>query len=177
MPIVPSQDRVILEMRRHVFYFYLKAGGTLLIALLPPIMLGLLVNFSGMLLTEHILAFFVFLYSIILIATWVNLFVSWTIYTLDVWILTDKQVIDFVITSLFHHDTASVGLDKIQDVKVEVNGILDNLIKSGNLYIQTAGAIREFIIRGADNPQNMKLKIQEAMNEFRNNYHDHTPST
>lgn len=85
----------------------------------------------------------------------------WTDFYLDVLVVTDHRIINIEQKALFARETSSLHLDKIQDVSVEVFGILATFLSFGNLKIQTAGEMEEFIIKGIKDPDAIKQTILE----------------
>lgn len=66
-------------------------------------------------------------------------------FYLDVWIVTNQRIIDVEQITLFSRQVSEIPLARVQDVTIEVHGILETLFKFGNIRIQTAGE-REFTI-------------------------------
>lgn len=100
-------------------------------------------------------------------ALWLALFVRFADYWLDVWVLTNERIIDIVQGGLFHREIAEFKLDKIQDITVDVNGLLPTLFHYGNLQIETAGFERKFVWRTVPEPQNIKNLILKAADEYK----------
>ena len=100
-------------------------------------------------------------------ALWLALFIRFADYWLDVWVLTNERIIDIVQGGLFHREIAEFKLDKIQDITVDVNGLLPTLFHYGNLQIETAGFERKFVWRTVAYPQNIKSHILRAYDEFK----------
>lgn len=94
---------------------------------------------------------------------------EWTDYYLDVWILTDKRLIDVEQRGLFHRKVSSLDLRNIQDIKIETKGLIATFLKFGDIHVQTAGADREFVIREAYNPELVKRQLTEAYQLARSN--------
>lgn len=97
-----------------------------------------------------------------LLFLWISAFVLWTNYYLDIWIVTDKRVVDVNQRSLFHRDITSLRLEKIQDVTVDVSGALATLFSFGTLTIHTAGDHEDIVIHNALNPAQAKDKLMGA---------------
>jgi hypothetical protein len=56
-------------------------------------------------------------------------------------------------------------LHNVEDVKVEVLGILATIFKFGNLHIQTAAETKEFVVRGVRHPEYARTIIMGAYQE------------
>jgi hypothetical protein len=92
------------------------------------------------------------------------MFINWLNYYLDIWIITDKRIVNIEQKRLFSREISSLRLDNIQDVKIEMHGIINTLFKIGNMQVQTSSPEIEFILPQAINPENVKHIIMEAHN-------------
>ena len=116
----------------------------------------------------------VFGYSIWLLILWVLFFIEWTDYYLDVWILTDRRIVDVEQKGFFNRDVTSLSYHKIQDITVETRGVIETLFKFGTLHVQTAGSSREIVIRDAHNPEEARVLMLQLQKKFkeRSNFND-----
>jgi membrane protein YdbS with pleckstrin-like domain len=154
-----KDEKVSLLARRHILILIRHNVIFALYFLIPVVIFVSLYYF------EIDLATLAFFPIIILIASLYYLFVClfalirWVEYYYDVWIVTDKRLIDVEQVSLFNHVTSELRLDKIQDVTVEIKGLLPSMFHYGNIYVQTAGAIQRFSFEEVPNPQQIKTLI------------------
>ncbi len=164
LSLLNTDEYIIATLERHPFYFYGRVAGLLFFFTLPLVAYLIV----GERITEGFggipTSLFIFVYAQLSILSLIYVFVYWTDYFVDTWIITNTRVIDFDLKGLFHTDVASVSFDNIEDVKVETNGVIESWLGIGNIYLQTAGENREFIFHGARNPEAIKLKIFEAIN-------------
>lgn len=103
-------------------------------------------------------------YSIWLLMLWIFFFVEWTDYYLDLWVITDRRIIDVEQKGFFHRDVTSFNFSQIQDITVETRGFIETMFRFGTLHVQTAGHNREILIRDAHNPEEARaliLRLQE----------------
>lgn len=106
----------------------------------------------------------VFGYAIWLLVLWIMFFVEWTDYYLDLWIITDRRIVDVEQKGFFHREVTSFNYIQIQDITVETRGFVETFFKFGTLHIQTAGHNREIVIRDAYYPEDARsliLQLQE----------------
>jgi hypothetical protein len=68
--------------------------------------------------------------------------VAWMNYYLDVYIVTDRRLIDIHQEGLFSRSLSAVDLVDVEDVNAEVKGLLPTYFDYGNVDIQTAGEIQ-----------------------------------
>lgn len=168
MNVLLENEKRIAEVRKHPFYFYTQSTGLIILAVAPFFVFKIFAIISNWTYpVAEALSFLIFAYALFLSMIWIFLFISWTDYFVDVWIITDSRIVDFELKGLFHKDVASVRLDDIQDVKLVVNGFIESWLKIGDLHVQTAGMQREFVIKGICEPAKMKLKIMEAISAHR----------
>lgn len=164
MMILESNEKIVVTARRHWFVLFLR-----LLSLLPFIFIPLLLFIvlgaaptqeSGLFLMKGSAASFaVFLLFSWFLFVWIGAFIVWTDYYLDVLIVTDKRIINIEQKALFSRETASLRLDKIQDITINVSGILATFLSFGNIRIQTAGEQEEFMIHFIRDPEALKTAI------------------
>lgn len=98
-------------------------------------------------------------YSLWLLILWTFFFIEWTDYYLDIWIITNKRIIDVEQKGFFHREVTSFNYNQIQDITVETHGLLETFLKFGTLHIQTAGHNRNIIIKDAHYPEEARSLI------------------
>ena len=95
----------------------------------------------------------------------------WTNYYLDVWTITNKRLIAIDQHGLFHRETASFRLERLQDMNVEINGIIATFLDYGILEAQTAGGDDDkFRATGLPHPRELKSLILEASDVLLDEY-------
>lgn len=75
---------------------------------------------------------------IFFIASVVFGFYSFFVWDRDVYILTDRRIIDVEQKSLFSKSQKEAKYEKVQDTHIEISGIFGAIFRYGNLSIQTA---------------------------------------
>jgi len=158
-------EKIVFEGRRHWLpitvtgIFYGIAG---IIPILFPFMASLLEETSRAavtpLITHDLYWFFVAAWLFFL---WMFFFIPWTNYYLDVLIITNKRVIDIEQKDLFSRDFAEIRIENIEDIRVDVIGILPSLLNFGVLHLQSAGESREFIIKYIPDPHAVRELISK----------------
>ncbi len=102
-----------------------------------------------------------FAYSLWLLALWIVFFIEWTDYYLDLWVVTDRRILDAEQKGFFHREVTSFSYRQIQDITVETRGILETFLKFGTLHIQTAGHDRDIVIKDAIDPEGARSLVLE----------------
>jgi hypothetical protein len=107
-----------------------------------------------------------FLYGLWLLFGWIGLFYSWTNYYLDIWIITTLRIFAIDQKTLFAREVSSFTFDKIQDLTIDITGILATFLKFGKISIETASEKRYFVFSNANDPENIKKIINDAQNDY-----------
>lgn len=118
--------------------------------------LSSMISFSG----DPIFAGLFFLFSWLLII-WLIGWDMWTDYYLDVLILTDKRIFDITQDGLFKRTSSSFRLDRIQNITVEMKGIIQTLFDFGTIRLETAGEHEDFVAHFITHPYEIKKEINE----------------
>lgn len=154
-------EETILTIRRTIFAF-LGEIFTIFGALILPIGIYLLLRFYVPDLLDppnsQILVLVLSLYALFCS---IYFFVVWIDRYFDVWVVTNERLIDVEQKSFFNRVTSELEFDKIQDVTVEVKGVLQTLFRFGSVFVQTAGTHRNFHIQDVGDPHVVKDVIVE----------------
>lgn len=88
----------------------------------------------------------------------------WTNYFLDLWIITDRRIILIEQVSYFHRKVSNFRLERLQDIKVTISGLLPTLLNYGTIQAQTASASESnFESHFLPDPRELQSLIQVAM--------------
>ncbi|PIR97869.1 MAG: hypothetical protein COT89_02245 [Candidatus Colwellbacteria bacterium CG10_big_fil_rev_8_21_14_0_10_42_22] len=155
---IDAGEKVLAEFRRHWYVLATESAAIAAMALLP---FGALTALTAVNYSERIFFLILFMSMAWLTILWSLFFIIWTNYYLDVWILTDKKIIDIEQYTLFSRDVSEFRLDRIQDITVEVKGIVATFLKFGTLHVQTAGTHHEFMIKNVPNPYQVRDMIMD----------------
>jgi uncharacterized membrane protein YdbT with pleckstrin-like domain len=157
-------ETILLKVRKHWIVLLTEAAFLIVVLTLPLIVYGVLqfANIQSSIdIGGSMNALFVFLASLWLLYVWVAFFIIWTDYYLDVLIVTDKHIIDIEQRGLFNRELSTFRLDRVQDVTVEMRGIIQTVFNYGTVHVQTAGENREFTMVGVPNPFDIKSFISK----------------
>jgi hypothetical protein len=167
-----ANEKLIQIIRKHPFPFLVQVVFISIGLVLPSLLRSSVEHFiststipsADLSLALPLLSFGESLWYLFL---WVCLFVAWTDYYLDRWTVSDSRIIASEQIGLFNRDTASVRHSNIQDVKVEVRGVLATLLGFGTLHVQSAGESREFILTHTPHPYETKEMLFKICNQAR----------
>ena len=140
-----ENEKILMVLRKHWFELSGAVAAFALALVAAPLVLTFLPLLPGgmnEIITEAVVNFFLSLYIMVLS---VFLFYFWADYYLDMWIITTERIIDINQLGLFSREISEIPLRHVQDVTIEVHGIIETFLKFGTIRIQTAGE-REFII-------------------------------
>jgi uncharacterized membrane protein YdbT with pleckstrin-like domain len=156
-------EKVILVLRRHPFVILIKLFGYILLALLPLIahdlFLTVLPSFP---VSPYLLRF---LYSLWCLFIWSSFFYAITMYMLDVWIVTDRRIIDSTQHGFFNRTVSELHLTRVQDISVHTVGVIPTLLHFGDLQVQTAGTEEKFNFLQIPNPLAVKDAIMAVVTD------------
>lgn len=166
-------EQIIKIVRRHYFVIVPVVLAIVFGALVPAFLISF-VSSGFVPLDENIktsIELFVskwqvFGYSLWLLLLWIIFFIEWTDYYLDLWVITDRRIVDVEQKGFFHREVTSFKFEQIQDITVETKGLVETFFKFGTLHIQTAGHNREIVIRDAHYPEDARtliLKLSEKL--------------
>jgi hypothetical protein len=97
-----------------------------------------------------------FCWACYLLLLWFIIFYALTMYTLDYWIVTDERIIDNKQNGFFDRTISELDLSSIQDVKVNLTGLIPTFLNFGYVEIQTAARDKHFIFEDVPKPQDVK---------------------
>lgn len=168
-----STENVVLEVRRHWIVFVANGALMLFLALVPFITFILLEFFIPKTLNDNlpgnVFWLFTYFYSLWLLFLWISFFSQWTKYYLDVWYVTEKRIIIVDQRRLFHREIFNVRFDRIQDVSIEVNGIISTFLGFGNVRVQTASEdSKDLYLSMVRRPEEVK-KIIFGLHNYKEN--------
>jgi uncharacterized membrane protein YdbT with pleckstrin-like domain len=113
-----------------------------------------------------------FLFTAWTFLAWVRLFSIWTDYYLDSWTLTNKRIIDIEQRGYFSRSVGSFRVEKIQDVTIIMDGVIENLLNFGTIRVQTAGGdIDTFTMKEIANPKEVKDSINAEVDRVVESLH------
>jgi len=161
-------EEIIKVVRRHYLVMIPVILMILVLAMLPLTIYAILIaDFLPLdpSIKNFVEDFFVrwksFGYSVWLLLLWIFFFIEWTDYYLDLWVITNRRIVDVEQKGFFHREVTSFSFGQIQDITVETHGLVETLLKFGTLHIQTAGHNREIVIRDAHHPEKARSLILE----------------
>src|SRR6056297_38694 len=168
---LPNQlpgEKVVKNVRRDMFVLFRKVLFFLLLFVLPAGVLGMSFSFYPSLKTGELSYPLIVLgLSAYYLFVWLFFFFTFIDYYLDVWIVTNRRIINIEQQGFFARRVSEHKLFRIQDVTSEVEGVFPTILKYGSVYIQTAGTKRNFHFEQVPHPDKIKDIIIELVQRDR----------
>lgn len=159
-------EQVLFEIKRHpigLVGVYATFGLLVVIAAVGAIAgPNLFPDFDSRLVSNIGLGFFLF--AVVFAALFT--YIARKVYYGNRWILTSDSITQVTQNSLFSKQSSQLGLDNLEDVSVEQNGILTHIFKYGVLRGQTAGEHGKFLFTYCPEPHTYAQQILVAREAF-----------
>ncbi len=166
---IDPTEKVIRVVRKHWFVLLSQGFFYLLMLIIPLVLITFIFNlpmmtelsFSGSALLLSLFVGFLWLFLI-----WNAMFLTLTDYLLDVLIITDRRIFEIEQHGLFKRESSTFRIDRIQDVTVDIKGIIATFLDFGDIHIHTAGEGHDFTGKMMANPYSVKKQINEAIDHW-----------
>jgi|SRR6185436_6099145 len=167
-----DDEKICLVVREHWFMFFFRfLAWMLFVAILfladwaiSTYMPGLKTNYPD---------WVNLLRNIYLMFLTLGLLIMWTLYYLNVQIITNERVVDILQVSLLNRKVSELHLSRIEDVTAEVKGVFGTFFNFGNVYIQTAGETERFVFNNVPNPAAIEKMLLDMYEELPENKKEH----
>jgi hypothetical protein len=159
---IHHDEETVLIIRRHWFAPTMMVISLILAAIVPLIAILILGALYGFLGFGGIVTL---AYTIYLLSIWFGIFYTLMLYSLDVWIVTNLRIIDSRQHGFFSRTVSELPLPKVQDITVEVEGVIETFLNFGDIKVQSAGTEERFIFLEIPNPAQVKDRILQLSNQ------------
>lgn len=161
-----GDERVVLFCRRHWLYFYSKLAGIVAALLLPAVGLLWIVHLTAGLGST------VGKVALVITAAWavywaIRAYFTWYRYENDVWVVTNQRIIDSTKYNWVKQRMASADLVDVEDINVVREGILHTIFNYGDLRVQTAGEVANFVLAGIPAPSEVLAVVDSSRDAAR----------
>lgn len=158
-----SQNTIAQEprlIRRHILDLLLPFVWSLL--MLIPISFSFLVLDAFGFLNTSAGLLGIWLFSGLYVMFVISFFMTeWIFWYQDAWIITQDRLIDIQIVSLFNRRMSQISFNQIQDVRVEIQGYLQNIFNYGTVLVQSAGHQSFFQLNAIPKPTEVASEISD----------------
>lgn len=168
LPGSDLQENTVLTYRRHPITLVSLALTAIVLVALPPAAYITIRAIKPEFISNQVdMTLLVILASIFFLGGWLFVFQNFIDYWLDVFIVTDKRILDINQKGLFNRTVSELRLYRIQDVTAEVKGVLHTLLDYGEVHVQTAGEEERFHFEDIPHPNQLAKTILEWSEEDR----------
>lgn len=161
-----SKEEIVLFIRQHKFAYVKWSIILLSLLILPPLAFFVAVDIGIIELNNDNYDYFILLASAYLLFLMALFLTTWIEYYLNVAILTRTHLIHIRQNELFTRSVSEQSLLRVQDVSSTIKGFFSNLLKFGNVYVETAGEEPNFILTNVANPNAVAKVIMEIHEEL-----------
>lgn len=149
-------EEVILKVHRHWLFIALRIVSLVLLAVMPLGLMSLLVRMEILAPMAVSFSQALALWALWGLILWALFWQFWTTYYMDIWVVTNKRIIDIDYQRLFDRNISIIRLDRVQDIATHVQGVMGTLFRYGSVIVQSAGSEKEFIIDQIANPEALR---------------------
>lgn len=160
-------EEVVLLLRRHWFTNLSWIFLVLVMTLVPPFVFQL-----NLLSQAQAIQAIPFRFQLVGSLVWYILtlgfaFESFIMWYFNVFLLTDRRIVDIDFWGLLHKSVSETPLSNVQDITYEVSGFWRVVFNFGHLYIQTAGEVPRIDFRDIPKPNLAHKKIADMIQQRR----------
>ena len=155
----------MLLVRRHWFFLVMPLALTLIVMLAPPAAVLTAVGRTGWPKTVDSVMTVVSLAY--LAALGVRAYFVWYAWVHDVWVITNQRLVDGQKRNWFHEEVSTADLMHVQDVALDRVGVLATVLGFGDLRVQTAAELEQFVLRKIPHPQDVLTVLDRTRDAAR----------
>ena len=160
-----ENDKVLIMTRRHIASMLKTIFLILFMVILPVIIMSILLATRPEVLHGVLMNFLVVLGAIYYLTVATFIFTQWVIYYFDLFILTDQEILDIDQKGLFDRETIEISLLRVQDVSVQVKGLLPTIFGYGDVIAESAGEnSHTYVIDNVPDPTGIANRIMDLHN-------------
>ena len=152
-------EKIVMKARRHWFVVFSEVVAMVFMLLVPILGFFLVSNSDIITLRGNFTYLILALESMWALFIWLMFSKFWVNYYLDVWVITSKRLIDIEQKGFFNREVSTLNFENIEDISVTIKGIIPTFLKFGEIRVQTAAESREFVMRMAKDPTEIKNTI------------------
>lgn len=165
-------EHILIAVRKHWIVYVGGAIPYAVFAYLPVLALNFLENseitsgasWAAQATLEN--PILVFVLGAFWLFVWLAAFSDFMRYFLDIWIITNKRIIDVEQHDFFQREVTSLFLDRVEDVTMDVTGFFHTLIGFGTITAQSAGATEKITLPGVPNPRHIRDVLMQQVDKF-----------
>ena len=162
---IDPNEHIVKIVRKHWFILVGKLLLLIFLVAIPMSLIGLFglfhldkfVTFSG-----SAFSLSIFFVAAWLIIVWMIAWDIWTIYYLNVLIITDRRIFDILQRGYFKRESSSFRIDRVQNISIDTTGVIQTLLNFGTIRFETAGGADDFVAKYIAKPNEVKKFINKT---------------
>jgi len=161
-----ADEHILLFLRQHFITNIPWVTATILLMLLPFLVVylfSLTTHPFSLLPPPFIFPTFLFYYLIVLTNAFTN-FLKWY-YNIS--LITPQRMLDIELKDLVDKKITATKMSLVQDVSVQYSGTLRTIFNYGDILVQTAGPIDNFVVNATPKPEIVVRTIEELIGKGR----------
>lgn len=158
-------EKVVLTVRRHWSFLALPLAITLLLALVPVAFLLSIIGTTDW--STSVDRPLMGLVAVILVIAGIRAYFVWYAWVHDVWVVTNQRLVDGQKRHWFSEEVSTADLQHVQDVALDRHGFFATVLKFGDLRVQTAAEVADFLLRGIPKPQDVLAVLDRTRDAAR----------
>lgn len=159
------EEKILLLLRAHPVTNLPWIFFAVFIFILPFIISGLapILGFGGVIIPQSFTLIFLIINYLLVLVTVFEGFLGWYF---NVYIVTDKNIIDVDFHSILFKNIDVAPLRNIEDTSSSMGGILHAIFHYGDVFIQTAGASRNIDFLSVPRPHHVADFILDEVHKI-----------
>ena len=132
-------EKILAKVHKHWILLVGDAISSILLASLPFIIFSMIEFFTPPADLSIYTPFLSLLAALWLLVIWLAFAAVWTNYYLDLWIVTNQRIISVDQISLFNRVVTTLDIERVQEIIVRTENIVQTVFHYGSITIETAG--------------------------------------
>ncbi len=158
-------EEVVLLVHRHWFFLVVPLLVTLIALVVPMVVLLEIARRSD---APRAVDIVLTGGAVILgLAAVVRAYFVWYAWVHDIWVITNQRLVDGQKRHWFHEEVSTADLQHVQDVALDRHGVIATLLKFGDLRVQTASEVADFMLRRIPHPQEVLATLDRTRDAAR----------
>ena len=167
--VLQADERVLAQTRKHWIILVRDSSATVGIGITMFALLGLITLPNALnLQNPTFLTALAFGEILWILLVWMALIVIWTNYYLDLWIVTNRRIVNVDQVKLFQRMVTTWKFENIQEITTETRNPLQTFFNYGFINIRTAGPTgRHARMEGIPHPDDIAALMLKEMEKYR----------
>jgi uncharacterized membrane protein YdbT with pleckstrin-like domain len=163
MITLKKDEKILLTLHKHWYAIINKLAIILFLGMIPLLIIPFSPDISDYLRLPSITPIIILFSSIYWLIIILLFYIEWLDYWLDVWVVTNRRIVDVEQTGIFTREVSEFVIDRCQDVTIQIPGLLATFFQYGNLTVHTAGetSFTAFSVPHLEHAKNLILRCAE----------------